>query len=66
MENSLLKINRKIVHRWANAMLMPIHTDIFMPIHTVAMTQNHSVLQGCDNVIRTYEHTNTKTVTQYV
>ena len=55
MANALLKIDHKIVHEWANAVLTPIHT--------VAITPNRTVLQGCANVVRTYGHTNTKTVT---
>ena len=54
MENALLKIDHNIVHKWANAVLTPIHT--------VAISQNRTVLQGCDNDLRTYGHTNTKTV----
>ena len=55
MANALLKIDHKIVQNCSNAVLTPIHT--------VAITQNYTVLQGCDNVVRTYRHTNTKTVT---
>ena len=55
MANDLLKIDHKIVHKCANAMLTPIHT--------VAITQNRTALPGCVNVVRTYGHTNTKTVT---
>ena len=63
MLNSLLKINHKIVYKWAHAVITPIHTVAVTPIHTVANTQNRTVLQNCDNVVRTYGHTNTKTVT---
>ena len=62
MANALLKINHKIVHKWANAVLTPIHTVSVTPIHMVAITQNLTVLQGCANVVRTYRHTNTKTL----
>ena len=63
MANALLKIDQKIVKKWANAVLMPIHTVAVTPVHMVAITQNRNVLQGCGNVVRTYGHTNTKTVT---
>ena len=63
MENALLKINQKIVHKWANAVLTPIHTVAVTPIHTVSIKQNHTVLQGCANAVHTYRHTNTKKVT---
>ena len=53
MSNALLKIDHKIAHEWANAVLTPIHT--------VSML-NRTVLQGCDNVVRTYGNTNTKAV----
>ena len=52
MENSLLKIDHKIVHEWSNAVLTPIHT--------VATTPNRTFLQGCANFVCTYGHTNTK------
>ena len=55
MANALLKTDQNIVHKWSNAVLTPVHT--------VAIRQNRTVLQGCDNVVRTYGHTNTKTVT---
>ena len=54
MENALLKINHKIMHEWADAVLTPINT--------VAITPNRTVVQGCANIVRTYRHTNTKTV----
>ena len=63
MENALLKIDQKIVHKWANAVLTPIHTVAVTPVHTVAIKQNRTVLQGCDNAVHTHRHTNTKTVT---
>ena len=63
MANALLKIDHKTVHKWANAVLTPIHTVAVTPIHTVAITQNLTVMQGCANVVRTYRRTNTKTVT---
>ena len=66
MANALLKIYNKIVHKWANAVLTPIHTVAITPIRTVAITPNHTVLQGCANAVRTYGHTNNKTVTWYV
>ena len=66
MSNALLKIDQKIVHKWANAVLTPIHTVAVTPIHTVAIKQNLNVLKGCANVAHTYRHTNTKTVTKYV
>ena len=62
MPNDLLKIDHKIVHKWANAMLTPIHTVAVTPVHMVSIRENLTVLQGCDNVVRTYVHTNTKTV----
>ena len=63
MANALLKIDQKIVQKWANAVLTPIHTVAVTPVHTVAISKNRTVLQGCANVIRMYGHTNTKTVT---
>ena len=63
MSNALLKIDHKIVHKWANDVLTPIHTVAIMPIHTVAITQNRTILQGCANAVRVYGHTNTTTVT---
>ena len=58
-----LKMDHKIVHKWANAMITPIHTVATTPIHTVAITKNRDDLQGCDNVVHTYGHKYTKTVT---
>ena len=63
MANALLKIYHKIVHKWDNAVLTPIHTVAFTPVHTVEIRQNRTVLQECDNVVRKQGHTNTKTVT---
>ena len=63
MENALLKIDQNIVHKWANAVLTSIHTVAVTPVHTVAIRENRTGLQGCTNVLRTYGHTNTKTVT---
>ena len=57
MANALLKIDHKIVHKWANAVLAPIHTVAVMPVHTVAISQNRIVLKYCANVVRTYRHT---------
>ena len=53
-KNALLKIDHKIVHKWSNAVLTSIDTVAVTPIHTVAITQKRTVLQGCDNVVRTY------------
>ena len=63
MANALLKIDQKIVHKWANAVLATIHTVAVTPVHTVAIKQNRTVLQGCANVVHTYRYTNNKTVT---
>ena len=63
MENALLKTNQKIVHKWANDMLTPINTVASTPVHTVAIRQNRTVMQGCANVVHTYGHKNTKTRT---
>ena len=63
MENMLLKIDQKILHKWLNAVLMPIHTVAVTPVHTVAIRKNSTVMQGCTNVVRTDGHKNTKTVT---
>ena len=46
MVNILLKIDHKIVHKWANAIVTPIHTAIIVPIHTVAITPDRTVVQG--------------------
>ena len=48
--NALNKINHKIVQKWANAVLTPIHT--------VEITPKHTVVQGCANVVHTYVWTN--------
>ena len=58
MANALLKIDHSIVHTWAN--------DVLTPIHTVAITPNSTVVQGCDNVVHNYRHKNTTTVTWYI
>ena len=63
MTNALLKTYQKIVHKWANAVLTPIQTVEVTPVHTVSINKNSAVLQGCANVVHTYIHTNTKTVT---
>ena len=49
--------------KWANAVLTPIHTVEFTSVHTAAIKKKRNVLQGCTNVVHTYRHTNTKTVT---
>ena len=36
-ENAQLKIYHKIVHKWANVVLMPIHTVAVTLVHTVAI-----------------------------
>ena len=53
MENSLLKIDHKIVHEWVNYVLTPIHTVAIKPIHTVSIMKNRTNLQGCANVVHT-------------
>ena len=53
MENALLKNDHKIVHKWANAVLTPIHMVAVTPVHTLAISQNLTVLKGCANVVRT-------------
>ena len=63
MANAQLNIDHKIVHEWANAVLTQIHTFAITPIHTVAINPNLNILQGCANVVYTYKHTNTTTVT---
>ena len=63
MANDLLKTDQKIVRKLTNAMLTQIHTVAVTPIHTVVIRQDRNVLQGCANVVLTYRHTNTKTVT---
>ena len=55
MENAILKIGYKVMHKWADA--------VIVPIHTVAITPNRTVVQGCDNFVCSYRHTNTTTVT---
>ena len=56
MANALLKINQKILHKWANAVLTPIHTVAVTPVHTAPIRQNRTVPQGCANAVRTYGH----------
>ena len=63
MENALLKIDHKIVHKSSSAVLTPIHMVAVTPIHTVAIIKNCTFLQGCANVAYTYREKNTKTVT---
>ena len=63
MANTLLKIDYKIVHKWANTVLTPIHTVAITPLHMVEIPKNLTVLKGYDNVIHTYIHKNTKTLT---
>ena len=43
MTNALLKFNYKIIQEWAN--------DVLTPIHTVAITPNRTVVQGCAIVV---------------
>ena len=66
MANAILKINHKIVHKWANAVLTPIHMVAVTPIHMVAITKNCTVMQGCDNAvcmyIRTHKYQNSNVV----
>ena len=62
MENDLLKIDHKIVHEWANTVLIPFHTVVITPIHTYEITPNCTVVQGCANFVRTYGHTKNTTV----
>ena len=63
MANVLLKIYQKIVHKQVNAVLTKVHTVAVTPVHKVEIKQNRTIMQGCDNVVHTYRHTNTKTVT---
>ena len=60
MANALLKTDQKIVHKWANAVLTPIHTGTVTPVHTVAIRQNRTVMQGCANAVHTYVRTDTQ------
>ena len=62
MANALLKIDHKIVHKWANDVLTPIHTVAVTPINMVTITQNLTVMKGFANGVRTYGHINNKTV----
>ena len=61
--NVLHKTYYKIVHKWDNAMITPLHTVAITPIHTVAITSNRNVLQERANFVCTYGHKNTKTIT---
>ena len=54
MENALLKTEHKVVQEWVNAVLKPNHT--------VGLIPNNKVLQGCNNVVRTYGPTKPTTV----
>ena len=49
MANFLLKIGHKIVHECTNAVLTTTHM--------VAITPNHTVVQGRANIVRTYGQT---------
>ena len=62
MANALLKNDHKIVYKWSNPVLTPIHTVAVTPINTVAITQKRTVLQWCTNVLRMYGHKNNKTL----
>ena len=46
MENSLLKLDHKVMQEWKNYVLMPNHM--------IVITQKHKVVQGFDNVVLTY------------
>ena len=61
-----LKIDHKIIQKWANAVLTPINTVAIKLIHKVAIIPKCTVLKGCANVIHMYGHTNTTTLTYYV
>ena len=63
MANALLKIDQKIVHKWANYVLTLIHTVAVTQVHTVEIKKKRTALQGCANVVHAYRHKNTKTVT---
>ena len=63
MENVLLKIDQKNVHKWDKAVLTPIHMVAVTPVHTAAIRKNRTVLPGCANFVHKYGHTNTKTLT---
>ena len=60
MENVQLKTNHKIMQKWANDMLTPIHTVAVTPFHTAEIRQNRTVLKGCANVVRTYVRMHTQ------
>ena len=53
MANSLIKMDHKVMQEWANAVLTQNHT--------VVITPNNIVVQGCANVVCTYVRTDTKT-----
>ena len=48
------------MHKWANAVLTPIHTVAVTPVHIVAIRKNRTVLQGRDNAVCTYVRTDTQ------
>ena len=58
-----LKIDHKIMQKWTNAVLTPIHTVAIKLTHKVAIMPKCNVLKGCANVIRMYRHKNTTIVT---
>ena len=43
LANALLKTDHKIVYKWANDVLTPIHTVAITPIHTVEITTNIAI-----------------------
>ena len=51
------------MYEWANAVITPIDKVAITSIHMVAITPNRNVVQGCDNAVRTYGHTNITTGT---
>ena len=57
MTNDLPKIDHKIVHKWANAMLTQIHTVAVTPVHTVAIRKN---VLFCKGVLMLYVCTDTQ------
>ena len=59
-EHSLNKFDHKIVQKWANAVITPIHLVEIIPIHMVAITPNHTVLQGCANAVGICVRTDTQ------
>ena len=54
MANALLQIDQKIVHKWSNSVLTPIHRFAVTPVQMVEICQNRTVLHGCANVVHTY------------